>query len=1451
MKKRDLFSSIRQVVFLCGVSFCVSAWALPPEDIPYPEAVSDLSDAKQNGKEKRPSYRQDTVLVKMKSNSPVKTEGDVRRALGAVQAKKLGKFAGSGVLRRWWKLTVPRGQDINAVITRLSANPNVEAAEPDYKYNHFQTPNDPRFNELWGMHNVQQTGGVNDADIDAPEAWDKSISSHILVAVIDTGMDYNHEDLAANIWTNTGEIPGNDIDDDGNGYIDDIHGYDFFNDDSDPIGDEHYHGTHVAGTIAGVGNNNIGVTGVNWNAKVMPLKFLGPNGGYTSDAVLALDYAVAMGAQISNNSWGGSGYSSVLYDAISRANDAGHLFVAAAGNSGRNLEWSFYNAYPAEYNLPNIISVAATDHNDARAYFSNYGSTVVDLGAPGVNILSTLPTNQYPEGYGLLNGTSMATPHVTGSAALLWAKFPLMTLPEVKSQILASVDPLSSLASITVSGGRLNINNALDYFDFYATMSPAEATVVEGGSTVFTLELNSSSNEDKTINLSLDSLPDGITATLADTSVLLQAGGTVSTTLSVDTTESVVARGMNLIKVILIDSLNNATAAVGQLKVLVPNISIAPSPSYQAINQNEQATYTITVDSVDGYTGDVVFSAVSSEQSIQTSFNPAAITLPAGGSDSTVLTVVTQSNTPLQTHNISITAVSGQKTATTTVQLEVKEIDLTVSSLASTQTAVDAGSAFVVTDSTDNNGVSTAEGIKVGLYLSDDAVITTDDQLLGYRVINELMGYQSDSGVSTVNIPASTQPGAYYIGAIADHQNEIVEINEVNNSIAGPSIQVTVDPGPCCNYGATLFTLSARSGVRAVNDSGKVVGVTPPAQSGPSKGFYWTEETGQVSYGYYHSGANTINNAGDVGGYAGGSNRWWSTVVWPSTGGVVSLAGTGYIYGLSENDMAAGSVLSTPRVWTVSTREMTIIPTLGGSYGAAMEVNNNGLVVGYSHTEAGQYHAFTYDTVTGELKDIGATGSNTTSFAVDVNDIGQVVGYSGYDAFVYTDATGMQVLPGLAAGKRSAASAINNNQQIIGYSYDANNNKIPVMWFNGQVYNLNDYIDPSSGLLFTAAVDISENGTIVGAGAVDGASTFALLNPLPAADVCPSGCDFSSIQAAINAASSGDTITVGPGSYNESISLSNNLNLVSQFGAESTIINATGLGHSAVYLGHATIDGFTITGGLSSSGGGINVSGNGTVINSIVTNNSATGNGGGLMLSSGSAVVSNNLFSGNDAVGGGAISYSGYTTITIEGNTFTANSATNGGALLTAAYASSSINANVFDSNTATTGGAIYASSYSSPTISNALIVNNYAGSGAGIYIPGYAYVNLVNSTVVDNDGVGVGVAQYSGATVSSTIAWGNSGGNISQPYYDPPMVVYSIVGGGYAGTGNQDIDPMFADAINGDYHLSGSSTGIDTGANTGVTSDLDGNTRPLDGDDVGAGSTGDGSDYDIGAYEF
>ncbi|MEI6536748.1 MAG: S8 family serine peptidase, partial [Verrucomicrobiaceae bacterium] len=312
----------------------------------------------------------------------------------------------------------------------------------------------------WDLHNTGQNGGTPGADIHAPEAWSVSTgSASVIVAVIDTGMDLTHPDLVANLWTNPNETGGgNDsdgLDNDHNGYIDDEHGWNFYDKNANPL-DDNGHGSHTSGTVGAVGNNGKGISGVNQTVRIMPLKFLNANGsGTNSDAIEAINYATANQAFVTSNSWGGSGYSQGMFDAISTANAAGVGFIAAAGNSG--ISNDKYPDYPASFNVDNIISVAATDNTDTLAWFSNFGQATVHLAAPGVNTYSTYKNG----GYTAMSGTSMATPHVSGAAALLKAANSALSFAQIKAMLVSQCDPQPSLAGKVASGGRLNVARSL------------------------------------------------------------------------------------------------------------------------------------------------------------------------------------------------------------------------------------------------------------------------------------------------------------------------------------------------------------------------------------------------------------------------------------------------------------------------------------------------------------------------------------------------------------------------------------------------------------------------------------------------------------------------------------------------------------------------------------------------------------------------------------------------------------------------------------------------------------------------------------------------------------------------------------------------------------------------------------------------------------------------------
>jgi subtilisin family serine protease len=381
--------------------------------------------------------------------------------------------------------------EFGTMISALENHPAVRSMEANTVIRLLTAPNDDRFGELYALNNAGQTGGTAGSDIGAVKAWDITTGSKaVLVGVIDTGIDYTHPDIAANVWANPGETgvdtqgrdkSTNGVDDDANGYADDFRGWDFVNNDNNPM-DDQGHGTHTAGTIGAVGNNRTGVTGVNWNVSLVGMKFLGADGSGTLDAAIeAIEYSTKLGVKMTSNSWGGGGFSVAMEAAIKEARDKGILFVAAAGNEANDNDAA--PTYPATYQLENVISVAATDHKDELAYFSNYGKKSVHLGAPGVDILSTAPGGKYVQ----LSGTSMACPHVAGAAALIWGLFPSADFKAVKTRLMNNATGVSALADKAASAGRLSLPDSLET-DANAPGLPGAASVLSAG--LFTAKLD-------------------------------------------------------------------------------------------------------------------------------------------------------------------------------------------------------------------------------------------------------------------------------------------------------------------------------------------------------------------------------------------------------------------------------------------------------------------------------------------------------------------------------------------------------------------------------------------------------------------------------------------------------------------------------------------------------------------------------------------------------------------------------------------------------------------------------------------------------------------------------------------------------------------------------------------------------------------------------------------------
>jgi Leucine-rich repeat (LRR) protein/subtilisin family serine protease len=457
-----------QFSFALSMNLSSTAWAERPvnddsvavERHPALGQASTSQDGSQAYAPSKPSYAEGEVLVKWKQEPPVQQVDSSLKLLGITRSENPERS-------RIERLKIDKNKKVEDVIKELQANPNVLYAQPNYIYHALELPaiEDARFGEQWALNNTGQADGMPNFDVDAPEGWkliqDKGIQMReVVVAVVDSGIDFSHPDLQGMIWTNKGEVPDNGIDDDKNGFVDDVHGWDFVNNDNDPSDElANGHGTHVSGIIGAVANQ-LGVRGIAPNVKIMPLKTLDAKGdGLSEYFAKAIDYAIAKGVMVSNNSYGSVGasrYDYIMRDAIEAS---GMLYIAAAGNAGKNNDDPLYQTMPASLPSNNILSVASTNRYGMLSQFSNYGLETVDIAAPGEEILSTNPGSRYVSE----SGTSMATPMVTGLAAVLMGVKNDWTVEELRAWIMTKSVGFTSLQGRIASGKMINLYHALDY----------------------------------------------------------------------------------------------------------------------------------------------------------------------------------------------------------------------------------------------------------------------------------------------------------------------------------------------------------------------------------------------------------------------------------------------------------------------------------------------------------------------------------------------------------------------------------------------------------------------------------------------------------------------------------------------------------------------------------------------------------------------------------------------------------------------------------------------------------------------------------------------------------------------------------------------------------------------------------------------------------------------------
>ena len=572
------------------------------------------------------------VLVQFAPGAAAADRAAARGAIGGQALEAIHtatmQAQGDGVLER---VSLGRGLTVEKAVSVLAQRPGVVFAEPNWRLDVAAVSNDPYYasgSRLWGMYGDDQPVGVGPAGTtnqfgsQAEKAWNDGLtgSRSVVVGIVDTGVDIGHPDLQANIWVNPYEVAGDGIDNDGNGYADDTNGWDFFNNDRtvyDGSGDEH--GTHVAGTIGGSGGNGVGVAGVNWAVTMIPAKFLGPSGGSTTGAIKAIDYLTdlknrhGVGIVASNNSWGGGSYSSALHSAIIRAANAGILFVAAAGNGGADGVGDNNDAvasYPSGYSTlqgtttqgpaayDSVISVAALTSSGTRASYSNYGATTVDIAAPGSGIFSTLPGNTY----GSYNGTSMATPHVAGTAALYASAFPQASAAAIRTAILSTARPTADVSGKVSTGGRLDTAAAVAF-------APATDVSIVGGSVTegnvgtktlpFTVRLAAAATATVTVNYAtVDGTAQAGSDYVAQSGSLAFAPGETEKTISVVVIGDGVVESNESFTVQLSGPSANARLAVASATGTITNDdqAIVPALAISGVSAAEsQGTFLFTV----------------------------------------------------------------------------------------------------------------------------------------------------------------------------------------------------------------------------------------------------------------------------------------------------------------------------------------------------------------------------------------------------------------------------------------------------------------------------------------------------------------------------------------------------------------------------------------------------------------------------------------------------------------------------------------------------------------------------------------------------------------------------------------------------------------------------------------------------------------------------------------
>jgi subtilisin family serine protease/uncharacterized membrane protein len=711
-----------------------------------------------------------------------------------------------------------RSLNTTALLALLRNDPDVMYVEPNFVVYAVNEPGDPMFSQLWGLNNTGQvvnggTAGTPGADIHATSAWDLSTGSAAnVVAIVDTGIEYTHPDLAQNIWSApapfTVTIGGQTIT-----CPTGTHGFNAIQRTCDPM-DDHNHGTHVAGTIGAAGNNGIGVSGVNWTTSMMGLKFLDSSGaGAISDAIDAIEFAIqtkvafagtgSANIRVLSNSWSGGGFSQAFLDEVNAANDHDMLFVAAAGNNGTSND--SFPKYPSGYNAPNVIAVAATTNTDDLASFSNYGAHTVHLGAPGVTILSTIRDS----GYAYFSGTSMATPHVSGAAALVLSQCPSST-PALKDVLVGSVQPVAALASRTISGGRLDVNSAIR--SCVAPPPAPQGLTAQSGDTIVKLTWSYAVGA-TSYNMKRGTTSGGPYTTIASN---IKGSQFTDTGLANGTTYYYVVSASN-IRGESGDS-NEAFATPRLSADMIVSAFTAPSiggtsaPLAVSLTTKNQGAGSSDPSTTRLY---LTKNAVVDPSSVLDQAQTVPALAPGASASATLLASIPQGTTPglyflVAKADADDTVLENQETNNTSTKIVTIGPDLTLTTFTVPST-IAPGVAVTVTDTIKNQGADPAPASVLRIYFSTNSILDGADTPLGDRQVPSLPVGAISSGQTSITIPASLAPGTYYIIAEADATDQVAESLETNNTALravplGPDLQISALTVPSSSMTSVTVT---------------------------------------------------------------------------------------------------------------------------------------------------------------------------------------------------------------------------------------------------------------------------------------------------------------------------------------------------------------------------------------------------------------------------------------------------------------------------------------------------------------------------------------------------------------------------------------------------------------------------------------------------------------------